>query len=282
MIKVGHYNTLRVVKETTFGIYLEGNEHGNVLLPNNVVPEGTQLDDYLQVFVYLDTNDQIIATTIEPKVKVGECAYLKVIDTPRMGAFLDWGLDKDLLVPTPEQKSPMKRNQYYIVYVKLDNQGRIVASTKLDRFLHKSPPSFKQGDKVNVLIAGKTDLGNNVIINNTHWGLIHSSDIFQPLNYGEKKVAYIKNIRKDGKIDVTLRRIGQDHLRRDELQRRILDELRKQGGFIPLHDKSSSLDIQHTFNESKSSFKRAVGHLYKSGEITIEPNGIRLVEKMQG
>jgi len=277
MINVGQFNKLKVIKEVPFGIYLDGADWGEILLPNKVVPKGTTIDDLLDVFIYFDSEDKIIATTLRPRASLGSCAFLKVIDVNRVGAFLDWGLDKDLLVPKPEQHRPMEKDKSYIVYVKQDNQGRIIASSKLDYCLDKSPANVKPGDEVNLLIAATTELGTKVIINDSHWGLIHSGDIFQQLHYGTKIRGYIKTVREDGKIDVVLRKIGQDSVR--DLATRILAELHKTGGFLPLHDKSSSLDIQRVFNESKKSFKSAIGQLYKQGEIKIEDNGVRLRDK---
>lgn len=274
MIKIGQFNQLNVIKKVPFGVYLDGQDRGEILLPNKGVPQGTQLGDLLDVFIYFDSEDKIIATTLRPHATLGRCAYLKVIDVNRVGAFLDWGLDKDLLVPHPEQARPMEENKSYLVYVKQDNQGRIIASSKLDYFLDKSPPHLKQGEEVSVLVAEITALGNKVIINDRHWGLIHSGDIFQVLRYGTRIQGYIKTIREDGKMDVVLRKVGQKSIR--ELATRILTELHHAGGFLPLHDKSSSLDIKHAFSESKKSFKSAIGHLYKQGQINIEPTGIRL------
>ncbi|KTC73800.1 RNA-binding protein [Legionella birminghamensis] len=277
MIKVGQYNQLRVIKEVSFGVYLDAYDWGEVLLPNKYVPKNTGLGDLVNVFIYFDSNDRMIATTSKPTIQVGECALLKVVDVNRVGAFLDWGLDKDLLVPIPEQQRPMEQHKSYLVYAKLDNQGRIIASSKLDRFLGKKPGQFKPGEEVEVIIAETTPLGRKVIINNSHWGLIHASDIFQTLHYGRKIKAYIKTVRDDGKIDVVLRKTGQENIQ--ELAKRIMTELNKSGGFLPLHDKSSSLEIMQRFNESKKSFKSAIGQLYKRGEIIIEEGGIRLVEK---
>lgn len=277
MIKVGELNKLMVVKEVPFGVYLDGQERGEILLPKKYVPEGTKINDIVEVFVHFDSKDAIIATTLRPRVMLGGCAFLKVIDVNPVGAFLDWGLDKDLLVPKPEQFRPMEKDKSYIVYVKLDNQGRLIASSKLDYFLDKTPPEFTPGEEVNLLIAETTHLGNKVIINNSHWGLIHSADIFQFLNYGRRIRGYIKTIREDGKIDVVLRKAGQESIR--DLATRIIDELQKAGGFLPLHDKSPSLDIQRAFSESKKSFKSAIGNLYKRGEISIEEDGIRLRSK---
>ena len=274
MLKVGLFNQLSVIKEVSFGLYLDGGERGEILLPNKVVPPGATVGSLLDVFIYYDSDDKIIATTARPHIQLARCAFLKVVDVNRVGAFLDWGLDKDLLVPKSEQYSPMEKDKSYLVYVKYDNQGRLIASSKLDYFLDKMPASFKPGDRVSLLIADTTALGKKVIINDTHWGLIYSGDIFQPVSYGKRIPGYIKTVREDGKIDVVLRQMGQDNIR--ELGRRILAELHKMGGFLALHDKSPPLDIQRTFGESKKNFKSAIGQLYKQGEITIESDGIRL------
>ncbi|CEG57223.1 CvfB family protein [Legionella fallonii] len=274
MIKIGQFNKLEVIKTVPFGVYLDGDDWGEILLPSKFVPKGTQVYDVLDVFVYFDSEDKIIATTQRPRLMMGQCAFLKVIDVNAVGAFLDWGLDKDLLVPKPEQHKPLQKDKSYIVYAKQDNKGRIIASSKIDYFLDKTPARYKAGDEVNLLIAETTPLGNKVIINNQHWGLVHSADIFQTLSYGKRERGYIKSIREDGKIDVVLRKVGRSGI--DDLAERIITELRQKGGFLPLHDKSSSLEIQQVFQESKKSFKSAIGQLYKRGEIDIEPNGIRL------
>ncbi len=274
MIRVGRFNKLKVIKEVPFGIYLDGGEWGEILLPNKVVPADTQVNDFVDAFIYFDSNDRIIATTARPHAQLGKCAFLKVVDVNRVGAFLDWGLDKDLLVPVPEQQRPMEKSRSYIVFVKLDNQGRLIGSSKLDHSLDKTPARFKCGEEVSLLVAETTELGNKVIINESHWGLIHSSDIFQTLSYGKRIRGYIKTIRDDGKIDVTLRKTGQDSIK--DLSAHILTELNKHNGFLPLHDKSSPHEIKRAFGESKKSFKSAIGQLYKQGEITIEANGIRL------
>lgn len=277
MIRVGQFNKLRVIKEVPFGVYLNGEDRGDILLPKKVVPQGTSIGDWVDVFIYFDSEDKIIATTLRPKVLVGGCAFLKVIDVNRVGAFMDWGLDKDLLVPRPEQRRPMEKDKSYIIGVRQDDDGRIVASSKLDYFLDKTPAHFNRGDEVSLLIAESTELGNKVIINDSHWGLVHSADIFQTLSYGKRMAGYIKTVREDGKIDVTLRKMGQDSIH--ELAKRILAALHKQGGFLPLHDKSSSVDIQYAFGDSKKSFKSAIGQLYKQGEILIGEDGIRLQVK---
>lgn len=274
MLHVGQFNKLKIVKKVPFGVYLDAGSWGEILLPNKFVPEAAQLGDELHVFIYFDSEDKIIATTVRPRVKLGRCAFLPVVDVNAVGAFLDWGLDKDLLVPGPEQHRPMELGRSYLVYVKQDNQGRLIASSKIDHFLDKQPASYKKGEEVSLLIAENTTLGTKVVINSAHWGLIHSADLFQRVSYGDKIPGYIKNIRDDGKIDVVLKKAGHENAL--DLALRILDVLRQKGGFLPLHDKSTPLDIQRAFGESKKSFKNAIGHLYKQGAIQIEAQGIRL------
>ncbi|MCH9689293.1 MAG: GntR family transcriptional regulator [Gammaproteobacteria bacterium] len=274
MIKIGQLNELKVIKAVEFGVYLDGDDKGEILLPTKVVPEGTQPNDILNVFIYFDSEDRLIATTVRPRAQVGDCAFLKVVDVNHVGAFLDWGLDKDLLVPRPEQSRPMEKGKSYLVYLKQAHDGRVFASSKLDYFLDKTAAHFKVGDEVELFIAEATDLGSKVIINHKHWGLIYSDDVFQPLHYGQKTRGYIKTIRDDGKIDVTLRKTGQKN--RNDLGERILAELKRHDGFLGLHDKSPSFEIQRVFNDSKKSFKSAIGQLYKQGLIKIEANGIRL------
>ena len=279
MIRIGQFNKLKILREVPFGIYLDGKDRGDILLPNKYVPKDALIGDTLEVFVYFDSEDKIIATTLRPHARLDTCAFLKVIDVNPVGAFLDWGLDKDLLVPKPEQHRPMEKDKSYIVYLKQDNQGRIIASSKIDYFLNKTEPSFHQGDEVDLLIAESTALGKKVVINNSHWGLIYFDDIFQPLMYGQPVKGYIKAIRDDGKIDVVLRKMGQERIL--GLAQGILEKLHKNDGFLPLHDKSDAQDIQRAFGESKKSFKNAIGNLYKQGLINIEENGIRLTKKSE-
>ncbi len=277
MIKVGQVNTLSIIKKVPFGVYLDGEDWGEILLPSKFVPQGTDIHDKLDVFIYFDSEDKIIATTQRPRAYLNTVAYLKVVDVTSFGAFLDWGLDKDLLVPKPEQQRPMEKDKAYLVCVKQDNQGRLIGSAKLDYFLDKSPAHYKQGDEVNLLIAETTALGTKVIIEDKHWGLIHASDIFQTLSYGKKIRGYIKTLRNDGKIDVVLRKMGQGSI--TDLAKRILSELHKANGFLSLHDKSPPIEIERVLGESKKNFKNAIGHLYKTGEITIESDGIRIRNK---
>ncbi|MDF1683478.1 MAG: S1-like domain-containing RNA-binding protein [Legionellaceae bacterium] len=277
MLQVGQFNQLRVVKEVPFGVYLDGDDWGEILLPRKVVPEGAAIGDSLDVFIYFDSEDKIIATTKQPKIVFGHCAFLNVIDVNRVGAFLDWGLDKDLLVPKSEQRRPMQQDRSYLVYLTQDDQQRLVASSKLDYYLDKTPVCVKAGEEVDLLIAETTDLGTKVIVNHTHWGLIYAGDIFQTLQYGQRTRGYIKTVRQDGKLDVVLRKLGHNNI--PGLAQRILDALKQADGFLAVHDKSSPAEIKHVFNESKKNFKHAIGTLYKQGIIRIESNGIYLQDQ---
>ena len=276
MVEVGRFNRLKVVKAVPFGLYLDGDDWGEVLLPSRFVPKGTEVGDVVEVFLYFDSEDEIIATTQRPRAKLGGFAFLEVVDGNPVGASLDWGLDKDLLAPRPEQRRPMEIGKSYIVYVKRDGEGRLVASSKIDRFLDKLPPRFKPGEEVSLLIAEPSDLGTKAIVNDAHWGLIHKADIFQELRYGKRMRGYIKRVRRDGKIDLVLSRAGYDGV--SDLSDDLLARLRKSGGFLALHDKSPAEEIKRVLGVSKKSFKSAVGRLYKRRLITIEANGIRLVE----
>lgn len=274
MTIVGQMNTLKVMKRVPFGVYLDGGDWGEILLPTKVVPDGTEINDDLDVFIYFDSEDKIIATTKRPRATLHSVACLTVVDVNPIGAFMDWGLDKDLLAPRPEQQRLMEKGKSYIIYVKQDNKERPIASSKLDYVLDKSPAQYKVGEEVDLMIAETTQLGTKVIINDQHWGLVHASDIFQSLQYGKKIRGYIKTMREDGKIDVMLRKMGQDNT--NDLAQRILNELKKMNGFLPFHDKSSPEDIMRVFRDSKKNFKNAIGYLYKQGNISIESDGIRL------
>lgn len=277
MIKIGKINTLTIIKKVPFGLYLNGDVWGDILLPTKFVPSDTEINDKLDVFIYFDSEDKIIATTQRPRAQVDTVSFLKVVDITPFGAFLDWGLDKDLLVPKSEQQSPMEKDKSYLVYVKQDYQNRLIGSSKIDYFLDKSPAQYQPGDEVDLLISETTKMGTKVIIHHKHWGLIHASDIFQTLIYGKKMRGYIKAVREDGKVDVTLRKIGQDNV--EDLAQRILNELHKMNGFLPIHDKSDPIEIMRVFGASKKSFKQAIGQLYKEVSITIETDGIRLKQK---
>ncbi|MCO4798593.1 MAG: GntR family transcriptional regulator [Colwelliaceae bacterium] len=275
MATIGQYNTLPVIAVMANGAYLDAGELGEILLPNRYLPENCQIDDQIKVFIYVDSADRLIATTETPLAQVGQFASLKVSQVNKMGAFLDWGLPKDLLAPYNEQHSPMEVGKYYLVHIYLDKSTeRLVATSKIDRFIDIWPSDYQKWDKVNLIIGGKTDLGFKAIINNQHWGLLYDNEIFQPLRIGKKVTGYIKNIREDGRIDLSLSRPGEGKV--NDFSAKLLAHIAEQGGFSTLHDKSSPELIKRTLGVSKKTFKSTVGNLMKKGKITIEKDGIRL------
>jgi len=277
MAEIGKLNSLQVVKELEFGVYLDGNDLGEILLPVRYVPEGVKTGDTVEVFIFLDSEDRIIATTQRPYATVGQFALLKVVSTGSAGAFLDWGLPKDLLVPFREQKQKMEQDRSYIVFVYLDTKSsRIAASSRIERFLDKHPPGFKPGQEVSLLIYEQTDIGYKAVINNSHQGVLYKNEVFQPLAIGQTVKGYIKKVRDDSKIDLTLDKPGYEKI--EDLSERILDELRRQGGFITVTDKSAPEIMYELFGMSKKTYKKAVGALYRKRLVTIEPDGIRLNE----
>ncbi|MEE9574909.1 MAG: S1-like domain-containing RNA-binding protein [Gammaproteobacteria bacterium] len=276
MVEIGKINNLQIVKSLEHGIYLDGEELGEILMPSRYVPENCEVGNSLDVFIYLDSADLLIATTETPYVMVDECAYLKVVDVNPAGAFLDWGLPKDLLVPYGEQISPLKIGQSYTVLAYLDeNTNRIAATQKLDSHLSEEAQYFKPEQAVDLLIFGKTELGYKAVINNTHIGLIYKNEVFQTLSHGEKLKGFIKTIREDRKIDLCLQLSGKDA--RDDLNTRILNHLRKNDGESTLTDKSSPDDIYQCFSVSKKNYKKAIGMLYKKRLIRIEEDKITLL-----
>ncbi|WP_439134111.1 CvfB family protein [Pseudomaricurvus sp.] len=277
MVQIGKFNRLKVVKLVDFGLFLEGDKFGNILLPKRYVPENTDIGDELDVFIYLDSEDEIIATTERPKVTVGECAYLKVKDVNRVGAFLDWGLPKDLMVPYNEQSNPMEEGKSYVVYVYLDAYtNRIVASSRLNRHLKEESLYFKPQQAVKLQICGRTDMGYKAVINNTHLGLLFKDDAFKPLKYGARTPGYIKAIRPDKKIDLSLQLPPVQQ--REQLTEQILEHLEARGGTSNLTDKSAPDDIYKEYNVSKGAYKKALGSLYKAKRILIEPDKITLLK----
>lgn len=269
MVEIGKLNTLTVLKNVDHGIYLDGEHLGEILMPERYVPDNCEVGDSIEAFIYLDSADLLIATTETPYVMVGECAYLKVVDVNQAGAFLDWGLPKDLLVPYSEQICPLKIGQSYTVLTYLDEStNRIAATQKLDTYLSEEAQYFKPEQAVDLLIFGKTDLGYKAIINNTHIGLIYKNEVFQTLTHGEKLKGYIKTIRPDRKIDLCLQLPGKDA--RDDLSSKILDHLKNNDGVSTLTDKSSPEDIYENFGVSKKNYKKAIGRLYKKRLIRIE------------
>lgn len=267
---------MRIVKTVDFGLYLDGGESGEILLPRREVSEDCKPGDFLHVFIYRDSEDRLIATRETPMAMVGEAAFLKVRQQNDVGTFMDWGLSKDLLVPFNEQAWPMNAGRSYVVYLYLDTQTeRIAASTKYNRHLNEDGHGFEPGDKVKLMIASRTELGYKAIINNTHLGLIFKTDVFQPLRFGQQLRGYIKVIRDDGKIDLTLQPASQEG--RDELEVQILDYLHRHGGVSKITDKSPPELIYKTFKTSKANYKRALGRLYKKRQVLLEKFQVSLI-----
>jgi predicted RNA-binding protein (virulence factor B family) len=278
MALVGRYNSLQVVKHTNFGLYLDGAQDGEILLPNRYIPKDipSEDEDWLNVFIYLDSDDKLIATTEKPKVQVGEFASLKVVEVNSIGIFLDWGLPKDLLLPYSEEKRPLKAGDYCVVHVYLDKHTRrITATTRLDRYLDKVPANYAVGQEVDLLVAEETAMGFKAIINNKHWGLIHKNEVFKFLRSGKQEKGFIKEVRSDGNISLSLQPVGEQLA--SSLNAKILSKLRENNGVLPVSDKSDPTVISNLFGVSKGNFKKAIGALYKQGEIVIHADRIELV-----
>lgn len=276
VIRVGRMNRLKVVTDLDFGLYLDGKEHGEILMPRKYVPEGTTVDDFVDVFIYLDSEDRFVATTETPFAFEGELAFLKVVSTTKVGAFLDWGLMKDLLVPFREQRERMVEDEYYIVYIYFDTTSkRLVASSKVYKFISKNSDKYRLGDEVDLVICSQFELGYHVIIDRQYLGAIFTNEIFQPVQPGQQMKGYIKTLRADGKVDVELQKTTDQA--RDILSEKILDDLRAAGGFLALTDRTDPDEIYATYRVSKRAFKRALGGLYKKRRIMIEDNGVRLI-----
>ena len=276
MVKVGSFNKLQVVKEVDFGVYLDGEELDTILLPKRYVPAGCELGDWIDVFLYFDSDDLLIATTEKPKVEVGCCEMLTVVDINHAGAFMDWGLPKDLLVPYNEQQKPMEVGYSYVVHVFHDaTSDRLAASTKLNHHLDEEPVFLKLREKVNLLIASRTELGYKAVINNESMGLIFRDDAFRPLKVGERLPGFVKAVRADGKIDLV---ISQSTLQGGhDLGEQIVTHLRDAGGQSALTDKSDPTEIYRIFKVSKKKYKQALGSLYKSKRILITAANIQLI-----
>lgn len=275
MVEIGKINTLEVVRETENGVYLDGMELGEILMPRKFVSDEVKSQGWADVFVYTDSEDRLVATTEEPLIKVGEFAMLNVFAVTRFGAFLDWGLPKNLLVPFREQKANMVEGRSYIVHAYLDLQtNRIAASAKLDKYLDNVPPEYEAGDEVQLLVAEETDLGYKAIVDNLHWGMIYKNQVFQPLTIGQSLTGYINRIRPDEKIDLLLEKPGYEKV--DAISEKILEELRENRGFMAVSDKTSPEMIQAMFGISKKNFKKAIGALYKKRLISFDSDGIRL------
>jgi predicted RNA-binding protein (virulence factor B family) len=275
MIQVGKYNEMEVVRQMDFGLYL-ATDNAEVLLPQKWVPKGTQLGDVLNVFVYRDSEDRLIATTIEPYAVSGEFAFLEVKQSNNIGAFLDWGMEKDLLVPFSEQPNKMIPGKSYVVYIYTDEKSnRIVASAKLNKFIEREDIDLQENDVVDLLIYSETEKGFNAIINNMYTGLVYKNEIYDNVRIGDKLKGYVKQVREDNKIDLSLQKSGYELV--DDVKWKILNVLKEKNGFLALHDNSSPEEIKMALQISKKAFKKAVGTLYKERLITLSDKGIKLV-----
>ena len=278
MVQLGKYNTLTVIKTVDFGIYLDGGEDLEILMPKRYVPADAKVGDELRCFVYQDSEARLIATTERPYATVGEFASLKINSVNAVGAFADWGTSKELLIPHSEQPVKMEESHRYIIYIYVDTQsGRIVGTGRVDKYLDNVPPTYEENDEVDALIWKPTPLGYKVIVNNSHSGLIYKNQIFQPVHVGEHLRAWVKGIREDDKIDLMLQPMGYRNVI-DSVEATVLKALHNNDGYLPLTDKTDPEVIADKLQCSKKNFKKAIGALYKQERITIEEDGIRLIK----
>lgn len=279
MIRLGEYNTLEILRETDPGLYLGDTQENVVLLPHRYKPDNFNIGDMLEVFVYLDYEERPVATTLTPHVLLNDFGYLHCSDVNEFGAFMDWGVQKQLFVPFKEQARPMKVGNWYIVYLSMDEQtNRLVGSSKTNKYLNNDSVTLQKFDEIAIMVTHITDLGASVIVNGTHKGLIFINDIFEDIRTGDTMKAYVKCVREDNKIDVVLQSPGYRSI--EPNANFILDELKAAGGFMTLHDKSDPQDIKNELGMSKKSFKKAIGTLYKDKQILIKPDGIELIDQM--
>ncbi|AWB67921.1 GntR family transcriptional regulator [Saccharobesus litoralis] len=279
MAKIGVFNTLKAIRQVEFGFFLDGGDEGDILLPNRYVPKDLQIDDEIEVFLYLDSEDRVVATTQKPLAKLKECAYLECVDVNKIGAFLNWGLAKDLMVPYSEQKKRMEPGQRYLVYLYLDKvDQRITATAKVNKYLTDSGASLKANQEVDLLVGEKTDLGYKCVVNNFCWGMIFYSDAKDKnLRLGQKLKAYVKRVREDGRVDLSFNKHGFESL--GPLAEKILAILKDNKGYMAISDKSSPELIKKVFGCSKREFKMAIGSLYKNRQILLDKQSIRLADK---
>ena len=275
-VKLGNYNLLEVVKEVDFGLYLDGGDDGEILLPSRYVPADTKPGDMLRVFIYLDMDERLIATTVEPLAQVGDFACLRVSWVNQFGAFLDWGLMKDLFVPFREQKAKMVRGRSYIVHVHIDDESwRIVASAKVEKYLSADRPEYEHNQEVDIMVWQATELGFKVIVDNKFSGMLFRNEVFRTLVPGQRLRAFVKQVRPDGKIDLVLQKGGMGKV--DDFSEALLAYIRNNGGSIPYSDKTDAETIYSVFGVSKKTFKRAAGELYRRRLVMINVDSIELI-----
>lgn len=278
MLQIGTYHTLEILRLTPPGLFLgDGEKDNEVLLPNKYIPKEYKIGDKIKVFVYQDFDERVVATTLEPKITLNTAAMLRVVDKSKIGAFMDWGLEKDLLVPFSEQLGSMRVGNRYLIYMYFDDSsGRLVGTQKYTRFMSNEDMDLKEGDEVDIIIAENSKLGVNVIVNGKHRGLIYHDEIFQEIDTGERLKGYIKKIREHNKLDISLQPLGIASLEPNAAK--ILKVLEREGGHLSLGDNSSPELIYETLGMSKKLFKKSIGTLYKQKKIRISDEGITLLK----
>lgn len=277
MIDLGKLNKLEILRDTSVGLFLGDDADNDVLLPNKYVPESYEIGKLIEVFCYLDYDERPVATTLEPHIMLGEFRLLQVAEINAYGAFMEWGLEKHLLVPFREQRIKMKEGQWYVVHCYLDQRtGRLVASNKLDKFLSNDNVQLKEWEEVDLVVTRQTDLGWEVIVNEKHKGLVYFNEVFKSINIGDVIPGCVKTVRRDGKIDISLQPLGSRVL--EPAANKIYEVLKENGGFLALHDKSDPETIRDIMQMSKKTFKKGLGTLYKARKIVFEEDGITVVE----
>ncbi|WP_340074090.1 S1 RNA-binding domain-containing protein [Leptobacterium sp. I13] len=275
MIHIGHYNTLEILRETAPGLFLGDDEYNEILLPNKYIPQSYEIGEHITVFCYLDHAERPVATTLEPYIELDRFALLKAVEVNNIGAFMDWGLEKHLLVPYKEQAVKMTQGKWYLIYCYLDEKtGRLVGSSKTNQFINNEELTVSEKEKVNLIVSRHTDMGIEVIINQKHKGLVYKDELYEKVSLGQTLTGYVKKIRDDHKIDVTLKALGKAII--TNAAEKILRELKHHKGFLPLHDKSDPDVIRDVLLMSKKDFKKGIGTLYKQKLITIKDNGVYL------
>jgi len=279
MAQIGRINKLKIKRKRDYGAHLDGGKAGDIILPKRYVPQSCRAGDEVEVFIYVNKEGRLRASTQKPYVTVGQFAALRAVANTPSGTFLDWGLKKDLLVPKREQHGRMEEGRSYVVFVYLDEKNRITASAKLDKFLSQKPPDYAEGDEVDLLIYDTTDLGYKAVVNKAHAGMIYKNEVYQKLHIGQELKGYIKKIRDDHKIDLRLQQSGYQKV--DEISRTVLNTIKSHGGRIAVTDKSPPADIYALFEVSKKVFKQAIGALYKKRLITMDSRGIKLARRRE-
>jgi uncharacterized protein len=281
MLKPGRFNQLTVLEAGSHGAILDGGEAGRLLLSLRECPRDLSPGDKLEVFIFLDSQGDPVPTTRTPAAEVDQVAWLEVVEVNELGAFVNWGLTKDLFIPFAEQQHPLSKGRNALVKIYLDNQGRLTGSTRIDHWIEDEPENLKRGDKVSLMIADKTELGFKAIINHEYWGLLYANELYQRVRKGQVLDGYVKRIRYDGKVDLTLSQPGFSKDKIEGVTGLILAALDDNNGYLPLTDKSAPTEIYAAFKVSKKVFKQAVGALYKQRRIVLESDGIRLIDTNQ-